>query len=97
MQVVAASWTLVGSPKHAEKMLIQLITPTAPSWPAVQCIVMICDLVLVDGPHVGVLHGEGGDLGDLVQADQPGTEDGLHPRADRRQLTDDRRQMRAKS
>ena len=23
-QVVAASWTLVGSPKHAEKMLIQL-------------------------------------------------------------------------
>ena len=79
MQVVAASWTLVGSPKHAEKMLIQLITPTAFSWPAVQCIVMICDLVLVDGPHVGVLHGEGGDLGDLVQADQPGTEDGLHP------------------
>ena len=97
MQVVAASWTLVGSPKHAEKMLIQLITPTAPSWPAVQCIVMICDLVLVDGPHVGVLHREGGDLGDLVQADQPGTEDGLHPRADRRQPRADRRQMTAKS
>ena len=36
VQVVAASWTLVRSPKHAEKMLIQLITPTAPSWPAVQ-------------------------------------------------------------
>ena len=34
-QVVAASWTLVRSPKHAEKMLIQLITPTAPSTPAV--------------------------------------------------------------
>ena len=60
-----------------------------------QCIVMICDLVLVDGPHVGVLHGEGGDLGDLVQEDQPGTEDGLHTGADRRQLTADRRQMRA--
>ena len=58
-------------------------------------IVMICDLVLVDGPHVGVLHGEGGDLGDLVQADQPGAEDGLHTGADRRQpransLTEDR-------
>ena len=38
VQVVAASWTLVGSPKHAEKMLIQLISATAPSWPAVQCI-----------------------------------------------------------
>ena len=36
-QVVAASWTLVRSPKHAEKMLIQLITPTEPSSPAVQC------------------------------------------------------------
>ena len=34
-QVVAASWTLVGSPKHAEKMLIQLISATAPSWPTV--------------------------------------------------------------
>ena len=32
---MAASWTLVRSPKHAEKMLIQLITPTEPSWPAV--------------------------------------------------------------
>ena len=32
------SWTLVRSPKHSEKMLIQLRTPTAPSWPAVQCI-----------------------------------------------------------
>ena len=58
---------------------------------AVTC-VMICDLVLVDGPHVGVLHGEGGDLGDLVQADQPGAEDGLHPRADTRQPRADRRQ-----
>ena len=28
---------LVRSPKHAEKMLIQLITPTAPSWLAVHC------------------------------------------------------------
>ena len=36
-QVVAASWTLVRSPKHAEKMLIQLRSPTAPSWPAVNC------------------------------------------------------------
>ena len=36
-QVVAASWTLVRSPKHAEKMLIQLISATAPSWPAVHC------------------------------------------------------------
>ena len=36
-QVVAASWTLVRSPKHAEKMLIQLRSPTEPSWPAVQC------------------------------------------------------------
>ena len=44
---------------------------------------MYCHLVLVDGPHVGVLHGEGGDLGDLVQADQPGTEDGLHTGANR--------------
>ena len=34
-QVVEASWRLVRSPKHAEKMLIQLITPTEPSWPAV--------------------------------------------------------------
>ena len=34
-QVVAASWTLVRSPKHAKKMLIQLISATAPSWPAV--------------------------------------------------------------
>ena len=34
-QVVAGSWTVVGSPKHAEKMLIQLRSPTAPSWPAV--------------------------------------------------------------
>ena len=33
---MAASWTLVRSPKHAEKMLIQLRSPTAPSWPAVQ-------------------------------------------------------------
>ena len=29
-------WPVVGSPKHAEKMLIQLRSPTAPSWPAVQ-------------------------------------------------------------
>ena len=36
-QVVAASWTLVGSPKHAEKMLIQLISAIGPSWPAVHC------------------------------------------------------------
>ena len=35
-QVVAASWRLVRSPKHAEKMLIQLIMPTEPSSPAVQ-------------------------------------------------------------
>ena len=35
-QVVAASWTQVGSPKHAEKMLIQLRSPTGPSWPAVE-------------------------------------------------------------
>ena len=33
---MAASWTLVGSPKHAEKMLIQLRSPIGPSWPAVQ-------------------------------------------------------------
>ena len=32
---MAGSWTVVGSPKHAEKMLIQLRSPTAPSWPAV--------------------------------------------------------------
>ena len=32
---MAGSWTVVGSPKHAEKMLIQLISATAPSWPAV--------------------------------------------------------------
>ena len=56
---------------------------------------MYCHLVLVDGPHVGVLHGEGGDLGDLVQADQPGAEDGLHTGANTRQpransLTEDR-------
>ena len=35
-QVVAASWRRVRSPKHAEKMLIQLIMPTEPSSPAVQ-------------------------------------------------------------
>ena len=34
---MAASWTLVRSPKHAEKMLIQLISATGPSWPAVHC------------------------------------------------------------
>ena len=37
VQLVAASWTLVGSPKHAEKMLIQLITllhPRGPQWNA---------------------------------------------------------------
>ena len=33
---MSGSWTVVGSPKHAEKMLIQLISATAPSWPAVQ-------------------------------------------------------------
>ena len=36
-QVMAASWMIVRSPKHAEKMLIQLRSPTAPSWPAVNC------------------------------------------------------------
>ena len=30
-------WPLVRSPKHAEKMLIQLRSPTEPSWPAVHC------------------------------------------------------------
>ena len=35
-QVVAASWRLVRSPKHAEKMLIQLIMPTEPSSPTVE-------------------------------------------------------------
>ena len=30
-------WPLVRSPKHAEKMLIQLRLPTEPSWPAVHC------------------------------------------------------------
>ena len=29
-------WPVVGSPKHAEKMLIQLILATGPSSPAVQ-------------------------------------------------------------
>ena len=37
IQVVEASWRLVRSPKHAEKMLIQLRSPTEPSWPAVHC------------------------------------------------------------
>ena len=30
-------WPLVISLKHAEKMLIQLRSPTEPSWPAVHC------------------------------------------------------------
>ena len=36
------------------------------------------DLVLVEAPHVGVLPGEGGDHGDLVQAHQARTQHGLH-------------------
>ena len=35
IQVVAASWTLIGSPKHAEKIPIQLISAMGPSSPAV--------------------------------------------------------------
>ena len=35
-QFVAGSWTVVGSPKHAEKMLMQLRLPTGLSLPAVQ-------------------------------------------------------------
>ena len=36
------------------------------------------DLVLVEAPHVGVLPGEAGDQGDLVQAHQARTQHRLH-------------------
>ena len=36
------------------------------------------DLVLVEAPHVGVLPGEGGDHGDLVQTHQASTQHRLH-------------------
>ena len=36
------------------------------------------DLVLVEAPHVGVLLGEAGDHGDLVQAHQARTQHRLH-------------------
>ena len=34
---MAVSWKGVGSPKHAEKMLIQLRSAMTPSWPTVHC------------------------------------------------------------
>ena len=45
---MAGSWTVVGSQKHAEKMLIQLRSPTAPSWPAVQCRAGLSGTTLID-------------------------------------------------
>ena len=50
---MAGSWTVVGSPKHAEKILIQVISAIGPSWPAVHCTEVAdpagCEDVPVDG------------------------------------------------
>ena len=50
---MAASWTLVRSPKHAENILIQLRSPTAPSWPAVDCNVSVLRDVVLQGSAAG--------------------------------------------